>query len=623
MSAAPLPIPNEAVQATPVTASAKPVASRAVRIREIVLLWFFWSLVTATWHVNKMTIKQYFLHRFTWAPRDLVWMSPVGNLIMIGVPTAILILLTLVSPRLVPRWLAAFIPAFLAAIGMILIVPGLENYAIWVLALGVGAQCARVIGGASGDRWLPRLKFVSVALSAIFLVAGTASRVWRNTAEWRWARGAPAAVADAPNVLILLLDTVRAQSLGLYGYTRPTSPSIDSLVPQSTVFNQAFATAGWTLPSHCSFFTGRYPANHSCRWEIALDGTPRTMAEVFRDHGYRTAGFAANLFYTTHETGLARGFNRWEDFKVSLKQILCSSTLAQAALVRTTVWDTSSTERYKALRLFLLKGDPKPEVDRRSAREVASPFIDWLGTGSQRPFFAYLNFFDAHEPYEPAEGYGAHFVKQKPTEQDRYDGGIAFMDNQVGRILGELRRRGILDKTLVVVMGDHGEQFGEHKLQTHGNSLYIQLLHVPLVMRLPGKIPEGVRVNRAVTLRDLPRTLLDVAGIKDTKGIFGTSLVAAISDSSHETSAIIAETEQTAKWNGVPTHFAPMSSAIDQQFQYIKGYKGQEWLFDFRADPQEERDLVADAAYGVVMGRMRAELTNHGKTPKTSATGGQ
>lgn len=619
MSAAPVPVPNDPMPVANASAPPRELASRAVRVREILLLWFFWSLVTAAWHVNKMTIKQYILHRFTWAPRDLLWMSPVGNLIMIGIPTVILVILALVSPRLVPRWLAAFIPAFLASIGMILIVPGLENYAIWVLALGVGAQTARVIGGASGVRWLPRLKVASVVLAALFLVVGTASRVWRNTAEWRWDRGAAAAPAGAPNVLILLLDTVRAQSLGLYGYTRATSPSIDSLVPDATVFNQAFATAGWTLPSHCSFFTGRYPANHSCRWEDALDATPRTVAEVFRDHGYRTAGFAANLFYTTHETGIARGFNRWEDFKVSFKQILCSSTLAQTAMVRNTVWDTLATDRYEALRLFLLKGDPKPEVDRRSAREVATPFIDWLGSDAKRPFFAYLNFFDAHEPYAPAEGYAAHFVKEKPSEKDRYDGGIAFMDNQVGRVLGELRQRGILDNTLVVVMGDHGEQFGEHSLSTHGNSLYIQLLHVPLLMRLPGKVPAGVRVDRAVTLRDFPRTLLDVAGIQDTKGIFGSSLLPAITDSSKVTSAIIAETEQTAKWNGVPTHFAAMSAALDQQYHYIKGYKGQEWLFDFRADPQEEKDLVADSAQAATLERMRAELANHGKTSKAPA----
>ncbi|MFN8583341.1 MAG: sulfatase [Gemmatimonadaceae bacterium] len=537
---------------------------------------------------------------------------------MIGVPTVILVALALISPRLVPRWLATFIPVLLAAIGMLLIVPGLENYAIWVLALGIAVQAARTIG-QSGDRWLPRIKLVTGAIAALFIVAGVATRAWRSSAEWRWERGAPAAVADAPNVLILLLDTVRAHNLGLYGYSRATSPSIDSLAPQSTVFNQAFAGTGWTLPSHCTFFTGRYPANHSCRWEIALDKTPRTMAEVFRDHGYRTAGFAANLFYTTDETGLSRGFTRWEDFKVSLKQILCSSTIAQTAMVRNTVWDTTSTDRYEALRLFLLKGDPKPEVDRRSAREVATPFLNWLGDGSTRPFFAYLNFFDAHEPYEPAEGWGAHFVAKGATSQDRYDGGIAFMDHEVGRVLGELRRRGILDRTLVVVMGDHGEQFGEHGLMTHGNSLFIQLLHVPLVMRLPGKIPQGARVNRAVTIRDLPRTILDIAGITDTKGIFGTSLVPAIADSSHATSEIIAETEQTAKWNGVPTHFGPMSSAMDQQYHYIKGVKNEEWLFDFRADPDEAKDLSKDPAFAETLQRMRDELARRGKPAKEAA----
>lgn len=616
MSAAAIPMSDET--ATAATPSAPAYVSRARRVGEILLLWVFASLTTAAWHVNKMTIKQYILHRFTWAPRDLLWMSPLGNLLLIGVPTLILVVLALISPRLVPRWLAAFVPALCAALGMILIVPGLENYAIWALAIGVGAQAARMVG-SHGDRWLPRIRYATVALASVFVVIGVINRAWRNTAEWRWRQTAAAAPADAPNVLILLLDTVRARNLGLYGYNRATSPSIDSLASSSAVFDQAFASAGWTLPSHCTFFTGRYPSNHSCRWEDALDKTPRTVAEVFRDHGYRTAGFAANLFYTTHETGIARGFNRWEDFKVSLKQILCSSTLAQAAMVRESIWDTATTKRFEALRTFTLKGDPKPEVDRRSAREVASPFIDWLGSDPSRPFFAYLNFFDAHEPYQPAEGYAAHFVKDKPTEQDRYDGGIAFMDAQVGRVIGELRRRGILDRTLVVVMGDHGEQFGEHELMTHGNSLYIQLLQVPLLMRLPGKLPAGVRVSRSVTLRDLPRTLLDVAGINDTKGIFGVSLIPAISDSAHNTSAIIAETEQTSKWNKVPTHDGPMSAAMDQRYHYIKSATGPEWLYDYRADPEERNELAAAKADTVVLTRLRAELANHGKPVKVAS----
>lgn len=592
--------------------------TRAARIREILLLWVFAALVTATWHVSKMTIKQYYLHRFTWTTRDILWMSPLANLLLLAVPTALLVVLAWISPRYVPRWLATFLPVFLAALGMVLIVPGLENYAIWVLALGVGVQAARMVGG-NGDRWFPWIKRITLALGTVFVVLGGSTRLWRNTAEWRWLRTAAAAPADAPNVLILLLDTVRAENLGTYGYGRATSPVIDSVARGATVFNQAFSTAGWTLPSHCSFFTGRYPENNTCGWDTSLGSGPRTVAEVFRDHGWRTAGFAANLFYATDETGLSRGFTRWEDFKVSFKQIICSSTLAQTAILRKLFWEDSPDDRFDALQNLQLKGDPKPEVDRRQAVDVADQYLNWLGTSGNRPFFAYVNFFDAHEPYQPPEEWRTKFVKDKPKHLDRYDGGIAYMDQQVGRILSELSKRGILDKTVVVIAGDHGEQFGEHNLTTHGNSLYIQLVHVPLIMRYPPRIAAGARVNRAITLRDLPRTLLDAAGIADTKGIFGTSLIPAIADSAYATSAILAETEQTPKWTKVPTYKGPMSAIMDQRYHYMRSVTGAEWLYDYRADPSETKDLTKDSTHVAILADMRAKLKEHGKTAKPNA----
>jgi len=590
---------------------------RSTRVREILLLWIFASLMTAAWHVNKMTLKAYLLHRFTWTSRDIVWMSPLGNLLLLAVPTALLVTLALVSPKWVPRWLATFVPVFFAALGMIVIVAGLASYAIWILALGVAMHAARMVNGRP-ERWLPLIKKVTIALGTIFVVWGSSIRIWRNSAEWRWRRSAAAAPADAPNVLLLILDTVRAENLGVYGYSRATSPVIDSVARDAAVFNQAFSTGGWTLPSHCSFFTGRYPENNTCGWDTALATQPRTVSEVFRDHGWRTAGFAANLFYTTYETGISRGFTRWEDFKVTFKQILCGSTLAQTGILRRTLWPQPGDGRLAGLREFAIKGDPKPEVDRRLAGDVSAQFLDWVGS-DRRPFFAYVNFFDAHEPYQPPEEWRTKFAKDKPKQLDRYDGGIAYMDQQVGRILSELSKQGILDKTMVVIAGDHGEQFGEHNLTTHGNSLYIQLMHVPLIMRYPPKIAAGARVNRSITLRDLPRTLLDAAGISDTKGIFGTSLIPAITDSSYATSAILAETERTPKWTKVPTYNGPMSAFMDQRYHYIRSVTGAEWLYDYRADPSEMTDLTKDSARVAILAEMRAKLKEHGKSDKPNA----
>ncbi|MEP7344613.1 MAG: sulfatase [Gemmatimonadaceae bacterium] len=613
MTALRQPVPDPAISVAAPAPAAAPV-SRSVRIREILLLWIFASLATGAWHVNKMVLKHYVVHHFTWTPRDILWMSPLGNLLLLAVPTAFLVLLALLSPRFVPRWLATFVPVFFAATGMLLIVAGLENYAIMVLAAGIAMQAARMVG-SNGDRWLPRIKLATIALGAVLMLAGASSRVWRNSAEWRWRRTAASAPADAPNVLILLLDTVRAENLGLYGYARATSPVIDSVGRDATVFNQAFSTAGWTLPSHCSFFTGRYPEDNSCGWNTAMSDSPRTVAEVFRDHGWRTAGFAANPFYATHESGLARGFTRWEDFNVSLKQIICGSTLAQTGILRKLFWSSDDQDRFRGLKKFALKGDPKPEVDLREAETIGGQFVDWLGVDGARPFFAYLNFFDAHEPYQPPEAFRTKFAA-KPKDRDRYDGGIAYMDQEVGRILSELSKRGVLDRTLVVIVGDHGEQFGEHNVTTHGNSLYVQLVHVPLIMRLPGKIPAGARVNRSVTLVDLPRTLLQVAGIADTAGILGTSLIPAITDSAYATSAIRSETEQTPRWTKTPTFKGPMSALMDQRYHYIRSVTGAEWLFDYRADPAEKTDLVKDPQMAAIVQGLRADLLAHQKASR-------
>ncbi|MBV6521930.1 MAG: hypothetical protein MNPFHGCM_02074 [Gemmatimonadaceae bacterium] len=610
-------VPEESLRAAAVTPQV--TVDRATRIREILWLWFFASMATAAFFVNKMTLKQYVLHRFTWTSRDLIWMSPLANLMLLAVPALLLVALAFISPKYAPRWLAAFVLAVPAAIGMAVIVRGLENYAIWILAIGVGVQGARMLSSSTGDAWLRRIKIATIGLAALFAAVGIVQRGWRTTAEWRWLRHAAQTPKDAPNVLILLLDTVRAGHLSLYGYSRPTSPTIDSLARDATVFNSAYSTAGWTLPSHCSFFTGRYPDGTTCGWETKLGPSPRTVAEIFRDNGWRTGGFAGNLFYATHETGIARGFTTWEDFKVSFKQILSSSTLAQGGVLRHLFWNPTGRDRLLGLKTLELKGDPKPEVDRRQAEDLGAQFLDWADRDPERPFFAYVNFFDAHEPYEPPAAFRNKFVAEDPKDRDRYDGGIAYIDQEVGRILSGLQQRGRLDRTLVVIVGDHGEQFGEHNLTTHGNSLYTQLIHVPLIMRYPSKLPSGARVNRAVSLRDLPRTMLDVAGIADTKGIFGTSLVPAVADSAHETSAIIAETEQTPKWTKVPTYKGPMSSLMDQRYHYIRSVTGTEWLFDYRADPAELQDLVKDPSKADILAALREQLTTHRK-PSNAAS---
>jgi arylsulfatase A-like enzyme len=617
----PTPSPAETIDAAPPRPAV--TVTRGQRVREIALFWCFSALAASSWQLAKLAVKYYRLNEFTWAGRDTVWMSPLANLLLIGLPCLVLVLLAVARPRLVPRGLAFAVPFFCAGIAMTRLVPGLQNYSMLILAIGLAVQGARMVS-PPGNRWLPLVRWGTGAMAVVLLLATVVIRGSRNTAEWRWERSAAAAPAGVPNVLILLLDTVRAQSLSLYGYERPTTPSIDSLAREGVVFDHAFSNGSWTLPAHCTFFTGVYPADHSCRWERRLDEKPRTVAEVFRDRGYRTAGFTANAYYTTWESGVARGFNRWDDFNVSFKQLLCASVLAQVDVVRRLLWKTGD-ERWRGWKNVRIIGDPKPEYDQRTARRVNEEFERWLDSREPgRPFFAYLNYFDAHEPYEIPDGFGTRFAAE-PTAQDKYDGGVAYIDREIGRLLRNLRERGVLDNTVLVVASDHGEQFGEHGITTHGNSLFTQLLRVPLVVRYPGHVPAGTRVNRAVTLRDLPQTLFALTGVTGAGGerIGGVSLTRLWSDSTAAVSPILAETERTPKWTSVPTSKAPLSAYIDDRYHYIRSSAGAQWLYDWRADPEEEVNLAEQKSNAPLLAEYAARLRSEVRSVREAAHRGR
>lgn len=542
------------------------------------------------WQVAVVTAKQNLLDKFTWTGRDLVWMSPLGFLIVLGFPALLFVALAAISPRLAPRGVFVGVFAFLAATGMAILIPGLAEWAIIVLALGVAAQAVRLVWH-NPERWFSRFRITGLALAGLVVALGASSRLWRNSAEWRWSRSAPAASEGAPDVLLLILDTVRASRLSLYGFARPTSPELVRIAAGATTFDYAMASAPWTLPSHCSLFTGLYPNETTCRWQAPLDDGPATIAEVLRARGYRTAGFIANHFYGTHEMGLARGFTRWEDFQISLMQIVCSTTLAQTGVLRDFLWPQGEVSRWRWLKRPKLKGDPKPLNDRKAAPVVNEQFFRWAGADTARPYFAVLNYFDAHDPYGAPSPWDTLFTKEsKPA--DEYDRAVAFLDHHVGELVRRLEASGRLDRTVLVILSDHGEQFGEHGLVNHGNSMYLPLLHVPLLIRYPARVPAGARIANLVTLRDVPATILDLAGVPNDGSIAGASLVAVPQPENGRRSQAIAQTEKTEAWWGqAPTRRGSMEAWLDDRLHYIRISTGEEQLFDYRADYEELHDL--------------------------------
>jgi arylsulfatase A-like enzyme len=408
-------------------------------------------------------------------------------------------------------------------------------------------------------------------------------------------------------VLLLVLDTVRDFNVSASGYERRTTPALERMAAEGVRFDRAFATAPWTLPSHGSMFTGRFTHELSTTLTRPLDGTFPTIAEALREAGYATGGFAANMKYVTWLYGLDRGFMRFEDYPVSLSGLVNSTAVGRRALARE---DVRALVGYYDL----------PE--RKSAAAVADDFLRWARGkgGAGRPFFAFLNLFDAHHPYLPPAPFDTMFgPRARPTgvphqlkfkdvpaveitrNMSMYDGGIAYMDREIDRMLGELERRGVLDNTVVIVTSDHGEHWGDHELLGHGNSMYRQLLQVPLVMRYPARLPRGRVVREAVSLRDIPATVLELTGVPNRKALPGASLAAYL-DPTRAPGAWerpVLSTNSSFKDKGG-------SSLITDGWHYIRKARGDEELFDFERDPHDLVNLVDTPAGRAALPRIRA-----------------
>src|SRR5262249_3096125 len=250
----------------------------------------------------------------------------------------------------------------------------------------------------------------------------------------------------------------------------------------------------WTLASHGTMFTGRYPHELSADWLTPLDDSYPTLAEFFGERGYLTAGFVSNTRYCSYEHGLDRGFAHYEDYPVSAEQIVVSSSLVRFLSTMPPLRETTANREFPP---------------RKSAAEINRAFLNWVSRQEQRPFFAFLNYFDAHAPYRPPPPFDLRFGRKRASAWNRlartelipqwelkamydaYDGALAYIDTQLGSLFEELGHRGVLENTLVIITSDHGEEFGEHGLLDHGNSLYFPSIHVPLVVYFPGRVPQG------------------------------------------------------------------------------------------------------------------------------------
>jgi len=486
------------------------------------------------------------------------------------------------------------LPIGLATFGLLLLVPRVSKAALALVAAGLAVQGSRWLAGRSiaFERMVRRTLPVLVLLP----VLGGAS-LHGVRAGWDAVRGSGAAGRDRPNVLLIILDTVRAMELGLYGMNPSTTEYLDGFAAQGVTFDQAFSSAPWTAPSHASLFTGRRVHELSIDWSSRLDGTFPTLAEVLRNAGYATVGIVANTQYASAETGLGRGFEHYEDYPLSLHEVLRWTALSRAM--------TGAWRGFRHL-------PRRDETDRVDAVRINRRFLHWLDRHPGRPYFAFLNYFDAHDPYFPPEPFWSRFLPGEPRRprlvvpgawsfpavaigRRAYQGSIAYLDSQIAALLDSLRARGALRQTLVVVASDHGEEFFEHGLMGHGNSLYAPSVRVPLLVVWPGRVPSGVRVPDPVSLSSLPATLLDLLGLA---GPFpGPSLTGYWTGRPPAPAAIVSGVSLARNLpDWYPVSHGALASARLGRYRYISSARdtiGE--LYDHQADPLETRNLAKEA----------------------------
>jgi len=555
-----------------------------------------------------------------WSPPEdirlgayLAWMPAAANGLVFFAMAALLSPLLAAFPRLPRRRLVVLLFGTLGWFNVLMLAsPTVAWWAILIFSAGLAAGLGRLIqrAPATADRIVGWTLVPMLAAVPLFAVGIEVSRL----AAERRAQDVPPPGTRAPNVLLLVMDNVRAMNLSAYGYFRRTTPALEALARRGVRFEEAYSTSSWSLPSHASILTGRWVHELNAGgvlnadWRTPLDGRFATLAEVLSRRGYATAGFVANLAYAQRESGLSRGFGRYEDYALTLRQVLMSSQLGARAV---TVWHNHVRE---------LPGPVSPYYHRKSVASINARLLRWVDRLEGRPFFIFVNYFAAHvEYYAPPEApfefrtaFRDSVPRQGATPSLRipfsptatnvgYDRAIAYTDRELGKLFAELDQRGLLDSTLVIVTSDHGEEFREHGIFGHGNTLYLPALRVPLILSYPARVPSGVVLGRAVSLRDLPATVLDITGDTAQTGIPGRSLARHWNPAPAGTGTVDTLFAELNQGINSPPHFpvsrGDMKSVFVDGLHLILNGDGVIELYDTRADPWEQRDLAGDSTH--------------------------
>jgi arylsulfatase A-like enzyme/uncharacterized protein HemY len=391
-----------------------------------------------------------------------------------------------------------------------------------------------------------------------------------------------------PNVILITLDTTRADRMGFLGSQRGLTPNLDALARQSVVFTHAYSQVPLTTASHATILTGTYPQFHQVNdFGVPLGQDLPYAPYIFRGNGYYTAAFVGSLILDP-EARSAPGFDRGFD-----------------------TYDAGFHRR----RL----GEDRYQAIERRGGEVVAHALAWLNAHQKGPFFIWVHLYDPHDPYDPPEPYKSRFASAP------YDGEIAYTDSTVGELLTQLRARGLYDGTLIAVMADHGEALGEHGESTHGIFLYDETIHVPLLLKLPQQSSAGIHIHSRVGLVDVLPTILQSAGIAIPPEEQGESLLALLkpsppspaNDSKAPSGApersIYAESDYPHRTFG----WSSLRSFRTGKYLFVEAPHNE--LYDQLADPKEEHNLSATSA--AVTSTLASQLdTFRQKTSSTKAS---
>lgn len=345
------------------------------------------------------------------------------------------------------------------------------------------------------------------------------------------------------NVLLITLDTTRADRLGCYGYSKAETPNLDSLSENGVQFLNAYCQVPLTTPSHGSIHTGTYPLYHNVRNNGQyLSPEIVTLAEVLKNKGLKTAAFVSS-FTVDSRFGFDQGFEVYDD-KFGEEQTF------------------------------------KPLNSERRAEEVYSSFAQWMDKNTADQFFCWVHFFDPHLPYVPPSPYRERFSDQL------YDGEIAYMDEYVGKTINKLKQNNLMDKTIIILAGDHGEALGEKGERGHGVFLYESTMRVPLIFHAQNHLPSGEIISTRVRLIDLMPSILDIMEIPEPEEIQGQSLLPVIQSGQKNHYSTYIESRFALENFG----WHELVGLIDGDWKYIKA--PQEELYNLAQDPEEEKNLI-------------------------------